>query len=113
MQKAITISVFLLLLVLLTFLPRLLSLSAHWASDEDLWMQRSREFFFALQTRQFADSYITHHPGVTTCWLGSIPIWNTYWHNASFKSWFHSDSLYTSSISPTSPDISPGGYEES
>lgn len=97
MQKLIATGVSILLLILFIFLPRLLSLSAHWASDEDLWMQRSRDFFFALQTKQFTDTYITHHPGVTTCWLGSFPIGNTYSHNPSFKRWFYSEAF----LSPT------------
>ena len=54
-------------------------------------MQRSRDFFFALQTRQFTDTYITHHPGVTTCWLGSLAIWKKYQHDSFPKSWFYSD----------------------
>ena len=91
MRKSVAIGAFLLFLVLLTFLPRLLSLSAHWASDETLWMGRSRDFFFALQTGKFADTFITHHPGVTTCWLGSIGIWNRYRHDSYTKNWFYSD----------------------
>ena len=91
MRKSVTISAFLLILVLLTFLPRLLSLSSHWASDEIFWMLRSRNFFFALQTAQFADTYISHHPGVTTCWLGSAAIWNKYRHVSPSKNFFYSD----------------------
>jgi len=91
MRKSVAICAFLLFFVLLTFLPRLLSLSAHWASDERLWMGRSRDFFFALQTGKFADTYITHHPGVTTCWLGSVAIWNKYRRDSFSKSWFYSD----------------------
>lgn len=93
MRKLVAISAFLLFLVLLTFVPRLLSLSAHWASDETLWMLRSRDFFFALRMGKFADTYITHHPGVTTCWLGSIAIWNKYQRDSfsKSKSWFDFD----------------------
>ncbi|MEH0007923.1 MAG: phospholipid carrier-dependent glycosyltransferase [Flavobacteriales bacterium] len=86
----VIISPFVLVLTLLIFLPRLLSLSEHWASDESLWMERSRDFFFALHTRHFADTYITHHPGVTTCWLGSTAIWNKYRQDGFSRSWFHS-----------------------
>lgn len=67
---------FLLFLLLLTFLPRLLSLSAHWSSDESLWMSRSRTFTLALEQGRFADTFITHHPGVTTTWLGGLAIQN-------------------------------------
>ena len=86
MRKSVAMGAFLLFLVLLTFLPRLLSLSKHWASDETLWIARSRDFYLALQTRQFADTYITYHPGVTTCWLGSIAIWNRYERDSLFLS---------------------------
>ena len=78
MQKTVIVSVLLLLLISLTFLQRLLSLSLHWASDETLWMERSRDFFWAMQTGKFSNTHITYHPGVTTCWLGSIAIWNKY-----------------------------------
>ena len=91
MRKPILLSIFFLLLLSLTFLPRLLSLSEHWATDETLWMLRSRDFFFALETGRFADTYITHHPGVTTCWLGSIAIWKKYGRDPYAKSWFYSD----------------------
>ena len=91
MRKSVTISTLILFLILLTFLPRLFSLSAHWASDEKLWMRRSRDFFFALETGKFADTYVAYHPGVTTCWLGSVAIWNKYRHGSFPKSWFYSD----------------------
>ena len=90
MRKSLAIGTFLLLLVLLTFLPRILSLSAHWASDETLWMLRSRDFFFAMQAGKFADTNIAYHPGVTTCWLGSVAIWNRYQRDSVSKNWFYS-----------------------
>lgn len=90
MRKLVAIGTFLLIIVSLTFLPRLLSLSAHWASDETLWMLRSRDFFFAMESGKFADTHIAYHPGVTTCWLGSISIWNRYQHDLFPKSWFYS-----------------------
>ena len=91
MWKSIAIGVFILFFVLLTFLPRLSSLSLHWASDEKLWMERSRDFFFALQTGRFSDTAPVHHPGVTTCWLGSFAIWKKHWRDSFPKSWFDSD----------------------
>lgn len=90
-KNKLIIGVILLFLIMLTFLPRMLSLSSHWATDEDLWMQRSADFFLALDSRQFEDTFTTHHPGVTTCWLGSLSIW---WYTSQqtvFKSWFRSD----------------------
>ena len=90
MRKVVTTSTLVFVLVLLTFLPRLLSLSAHWATDENLWMQRSRDFFFALENRKFADTYVAYHPGITTCWLGATAIWNKYRRDVFPKSWFDS-----------------------
>lgn len=95
MWKSVAIGAFLILLVVLTFLPRLLSLSSHWSSDEVFWMVRSRNFFFALQTQQFENTYVSHHPGVTTTWLGSVAIWNKYRHDPASKSWFYSDMFLT------------------
>ena len=89
-QKVVT-GTFLLFLILLTFLPRALSLSAHWAADEDLWMQRSRDFFFALESGQFENTFVAYHPGVTTCWLGSLAIWYTFHWQDVFKGWFRSE----------------------
>lgn len=75
MQKQISIAFLLIILVLLTFLPRLLSLSSHWLSDENLWMARSRTFILALESGNFADTFTAYHPGVTTTWLGGAAIW--------------------------------------
>ncbi|MDD9974364.1 MAG: glycosyltransferase family 39 protein [Candidatus Poribacteria bacterium] len=54
-------------------------------------MLRSRNFFFAMRDGKFADTYITHHPGVTTCWLGSIAIWNRFERDSFSKNWFYSN----------------------
>ena len=88
-RKQNTIRILFFVLVLFTFLPRLYSLSGHWATDEDLWMQRSRNFFFALKTGQLEDTLVAYHPGITTCWLGSLSIWLTSQQGASYN-WFHS-----------------------
>lgn len=91
MRKSVVMSSFFLFAVLLTFVPRLSSLSTHWATDERLWMCRSRDFFFAMKTGKFANTYVSYHPGVTTCWLGSIAIWDKYQPDLFPKSWFDSD----------------------
>lgn len=90
-KRKVVTGTFLLFLILLTFLPRVLALSAHWAADEDLWMLRSRAFFFALESGQFEDTFVAYHPGVTTCWLGSLAIWYTFHWQDAFKGWFRSD----------------------
>lgn len=46
--------------------------------------------FFALDSGQFEDTFVAHHPGVTTCWFGSFTIWLTTSQITS-KSWLHSD----------------------
>ncbi|MDE0322440.1 MAG: phospholipid carrier-dependent glycosyltransferase [Candidatus Poribacteria bacterium] len=56
-------------------------------------MSRSRDFFFAMQTGKFADTYVSYHPGVTTCWLGSIAISEKYHPDAFSESWFDSDAF--------------------
>ncbi len=75
MQKQIAITLFLITLLTLIFLPRLLSPSSHWSSDESQWMARSRTFILALERGDFADTLTTHHPGVTTTWIGGATIW--------------------------------------
>ena len=75
MRKRMVIGVFLLFLGLVTFVPRLLSLEAHWSSDESLWMQRSLTFVTAMEKKHFAETLTAYHPGVTTTWLGSAAIW--------------------------------------
>ncbi len=75
MKKQIIIGIFLIFLVLLTLLPRLLSLTLHWSSDESLWMRRSRNFVIALEQGKFEDTFTAYHPGVTTTWLGGASIW--------------------------------------
>ena len=65
-QKVVT-RIFLFFLILLTFLPRVLSLSTHSAADKDLWMQRSLDFFFPLESGQFEDAFVAYHSGVPTC----------------------------------------------
>ena len=76
-KHRVMMGVFLVFLILITFLPRIFGLSLHWAADEDLWMERSRDFFLALESRQFEDTFTAYHPGVTICWLGSFAIWRT------------------------------------
>lgn len=64
------------LLVLCLFaiasLPRLLSLSAHWSSDEVRWLRRSSDFMSAITQREFSKTLIAYHPGVTTMWIAGL-----------------------------------------
>lgn len=86
--------VFLSFLILVTFIPRLFLLSSHWATDEDLWMGRSRDFYFALKNGEFEDTLVAYHPGVTTCWLGSLAVWFTA-RQGYFNAWFRSGQFFS------------------
>ena len=59
-------------LFLIVGLPRLTALDAHWASDESTWLYRSALFMRLLESGAFQQTLITHHPGVTTTWLGGL-----------------------------------------
>lgn len=74
MKRHILIIILLIFILLLTFLPRMLSLNLHWSSDESRWMERSRKFVIALEQGKFEDTFTAHHPGVTTTWLGGSAI---------------------------------------
>ena len=52
--------------------PRLFTLGAHWSSDESRWLHRSAVFMAAVQSGNFEQTRIAHHPGVTTMWLAGL-----------------------------------------
>ena len=52
--------------------PRLLSLDAHWSSDEARWLRRSAQFMSAVKQGEFSETLVAHHPGVTTMWLAEL-----------------------------------------
>ena len=52
--------------------PRLLSLDAHWSSDEARWLHRSAEFMSAVKNGEFSETVIAYHPGVTTMWIAGL-----------------------------------------
>ncbi len=49
---------------------RLPGLGSFLTPDEGLWAGRTAEFLKALETRDWAATYITGHPGVMTTWAG-------------------------------------------
>jgi len=53
------------------FLPRFLALGYFVSPDENLWLNRSANFYFALGQRDFAATYQKEHPGVTVMWAGT------------------------------------------
>jgi hypothetical protein len=52
--------------------PRLANLDLYVTADEDEWVQRSAAFRQAVERRRWPDTFQSHHPGVTTMWLGSL-----------------------------------------
>lgn len=52
--------------------PRLVSLDAHWSSDEARWLRRSAQFISAVKKAQFSDTLVAYHPGVTTMWIAGF-----------------------------------------
>lgn len=75
-HKRYTNRVVLLFLLVCLFIavsaPRLLSLDAHWSSDEARWLRRSAKFMSAVKRSQFSDTLIAYHPGVTTMWIAGL-----------------------------------------
>lgn len=61
----------LVVIILVSFLPRALNLAAFITPDEHFWLTRSANFYYALAQRDFASTYQKEHPGVTTMWAGT------------------------------------------
>ena len=61
-------AVALLLLIMALALPRLATLDRYVTVDESLWLTRSANFYQALWTRDWSNTYLTGHPGVTITW---------------------------------------------
>jgi 4-amino-4-deoxy-L-arabinose transferase-like glycosyltransferase len=55
-------------------LPRAVSLGTFLTADEALWLQRSRSFVEAVWRHDWAGTYVTAHPGVTTAWLSGLSL---------------------------------------
>ena len=53
-------------------LPRAIRLNQFVTPDEQLWLTRSANFYFALGQRDFASTYQKEHPGVTIMWAGTL-----------------------------------------
>ncbi len=52
--------------------PRLVSLGHFVTADEPTWGKRAASFYYALADGDFANTYQTGHPGVTTMWAGAL-----------------------------------------
>ncbi|MGB7054943.1 MAG: glycosyltransferase family 39 protein, partial [bacterium] len=57
-------------ILLAIVLPRIMALDRFVTPDENNWLFRSANFYFALGQRDFASTYQKEHPGVTTMWAG-------------------------------------------
>ncbi|MXV77762.1 hypothetical protein F4083_11675 [Candidatus Poribacteria bacterium] len=86
------IPVFVCCAFLIISIPRLLSLNAHWNSDEARWLQRSENFMSAVKQGEFSNTLIAYHPGVMTMWIAGL---RTYFvdagidvHNLIHARWF-------------------------
>ncbi len=60
-----------LLLALAFILPRLVYLGQYVTADENLWLRRSANFYYALGQRDFKHTFQMPHPGVMTSWAGT------------------------------------------
>ncbi len=61
-------------LCLMVSVLRVLSLEAHWSSDESRWLHRSAQFMSAVKHAEFSETLIAYHPGVTTMWIAGFRI---------------------------------------
>ncbi len=57
---------------LAALLPRALSLGIFLTQDEALWIGRSSQFYSALSHFDWAGTFCSTHPGVTTMWLSGF-----------------------------------------
>jgi hypothetical protein len=60
--------ILILLLLLVTVIPRLLELNSFVAVDEPAWLTRGGNFYYALGQREFQNTVYEYHPSVITMW---------------------------------------------
>jgi 4-amino-4-deoxy-L-arabinose transferase-like glycosyltransferase len=65
-------------LLLALALPRLAGLNRFATPDEQLWLTRSANFYYALAHLDFASTFQVSHPGVTTMWAGAAGFWRVF-----------------------------------
>ena len=87
------LSLFLVLcLFIVMSMSRLLSLDAHWSSDETGWLRQSTEFISAVEAGDFSETLVAHHPGVMTMWIAGFRTLFTELrvdvHNLTLARWF-------------------------
>ena len=67
----------------LALVPRILDLGAIITPDERRWVERSVAFFAGLVQYDWAATFQTGHPGVTTMWTGTLGLLGQYVHSHS------------------------------
>ena len=60
------------LLILALALPRLTALDRYVTVDEPTWLMNSANFYQALWTGNWKNTYQLEHPGVTITWAGTL-----------------------------------------
>jgi hypothetical protein len=60
------------LILVVAIALRLDRLDAYVTIDESRWIQRSGDFYALIQQRDFEDTFIIGHPGVTTMWTALL-----------------------------------------
>ena len=63
---------------LVLWLPRGLGLDRYATADENAWLTRSANFYWALSRGGWAGTFQRHHPGVTLTWAGTLGFLTTY-----------------------------------
>ncbi len=57
------------LLVVVSSIPRMAGLGRFTSVDEPFWLRQSANFYYALGQRQFENTIYEYHPAVTTMWI--------------------------------------------
>ena len=71
-KNPITIILASLLIAILIWLPRGLTLDRFATADEHAWLARSGNFYRALVNGDYAETFQRHHPGVLVTWAGTL-----------------------------------------
>ncbi len=72
MSRSLQTILLTLIIVLTAWLPRVVGLDAFVTPDEPRWLTRSANFYQALSTQNWAQTYQREHPGVTVMWAGTF-----------------------------------------
>ncbi len=80
-------------LFLLALGPRAFGLGVFITADERRWIERSVQFLSALSIGNFADTFQSGHPGVTTKWTGTVGLLVKYLSGATVPSQARQPSL--------------------